>query len=205
MFEAYGYAVAQDRLWQLELNRRAARGRLAEIFGPSVVNADRAARITGYTDAELDALFASLTAEEQQIFDAYLAGINRYIVEAILDPLKLPFEFHALSFLPQPWTRRDSVAFGVFMVRRFGEIGGRELTNLSVLDSLIAAHGPTNGFAIFNDVRWINDPDSPVTVPTTGAFGKRQKPASLNNAQLQIISTRAPARGTQMPVARVVG
>src|SRR5688500_17524261 len=109
LFEAYGYAVAQDRLWQLELNRRAARGRLAEIFGASVVNADRAARITGYTDAELDAQFATLTAEEKEIFDAYLAGINRYIVEAIVDPLKLPFEFHALSFIPQPWTRRDSI------------------------------------------------------------------------------------------------
>src|SRR5215216_3678065 len=41
LFEAYGYTVAQDRLWQLELNRRAARGRLAEIFGPTTVNADR--------------------------------------------------------------------------------------------------------------------------------------------------------------------
>src|SRR5918993_3401278 len=189
LFEAYGYAVAQDRLWQLELNRRAARGRLAELFGPSVVNADRAARIVGYTDAELDAQFAMLTAEEQEIFDAYLAGVNRYITEVALAPLtKLPFEFHALSFFPQPWTRRDSVAFGAFMVRRFGEIGGRELTNLSVLESLIAAHGPVNGFAIFNDVRWINDPDSPVTVPTSGAFGKRQKPASLSSAQLQIVS-----------------
>ena len=187
LFEAYGYTVAQDRLWQLELNRRAARGRLAEIFGPSTVNADRAARITGYTDAELDAQFATLTIEEQQIFDAYLGGINRYISEVALDPLsKLPFEFHALGFFPQPWTRRDSTAFGAFMVRRFGEIGGRELTNLSLLDSLIAAHGPTNGFAIFNDVRWINDPDSPVTVPTTGAFGKRQKSTTLSNAQLQV-------------------
>lgn len=72
LFEAYGYTVAQDRLWQLELNRRAARGKLAEIFGPSTVNADRAARITGYTDAELDAQFATLTTEEQQIFDASL-------------------------------------------------------------------------------------------------------------------------------------
>ena len=185
LFEAYGYTVAQDRLWQLELNRRAARGRLAEIFGPSTVNADRAVRITGYTDAELDAQFATLTSEEQEIFDAYLAGINRYIGEIALNPLvKLPFEFHALGFFPQPWTRRDSVAFGVFMVRRFGEIGGRELTNLSLLDSLIAAHGPVNGFAIFNDVRWINDPDSPVTVPTSGALGKRQKPGPLNNGQL---------------------
>src|SRR5215204_6658270 len=55
LFEAYGYVVAQDRLWQLELNRRAARGRLSEIFGPSQLNADRFARTTGYTDAELDA------------------------------------------------------------------------------------------------------------------------------------------------------
>src|SRR5215207_4466788 len=38
LFEAYGYAVAQDRLWQLELNRRAARGRLAEVFGPGAGN-----------------------------------------------------------------------------------------------------------------------------------------------------------------------
>ena len=76
LFEAYGYAVAQDRLWQLELNRRAARGRLAEIFGPSTVNADRAVRVTGYTDAELDAQFATLTGEEQEIFDAYVGGIN---------------------------------------------------------------------------------------------------------------------------------
>jgi penicillin G amidase len=188
LFESYGYTVAQDRLWQLELNRRAARGRLAEIFGAGTVNADRVARTTGYTDAELDAQFAMLTTEEQQIFDAYIGGINRYISELALNPLKLPFEFHALSFFPQPWTRRDSIAFGAFMVRRFGEIGGRELTNLSLLDSLIASHGPANGFAIFNDVRWINDPDSPVSVPQSGAFGKRQKPASLNNAQLQIVS-----------------
>src|SRR5215207_4088369 len=193
LFEAYGYAVAQDRLWQLELNRRAARGRLAEVFGPgagnSFLNADRAARVTGYADAELDAQFATLTAEEQEIFDAYLGGINRYVGEAALAPLsKLPYEFHALGFFPQPWTRRDSAAFGAFMVRRFGEIGGREMTNLSLLESLIAAHGSTNGFAIFSEVRWINDPDSPVTVPTSGAFGKRQKPAGLNNAQQQNVA-----------------
>lgn len=191
LFEAYGYTVAQDRLWQLELNRRAARGRLAEIFGASQTNADRAARTVGYTDAELDAQFATLTAEEQAIFDAYLGGINRYIAEAALDPLaKLPFEFHALSFAPQPWTRRDSVAFGAFMVRRFGEIGGRELTNLAVLNSLVAAHGPTNGFAIFNDIRWINDPDSPVTVPTGSLARNRKQSNPLKAAQLAIAKVK---------------
>ncbi len=173
LFEAYGYAVAQDRLWQLELNRRAARGKLAEILGPSQLNADRYARTVGYTDAELDRQFATLPAEVQEIFQAYTDGINRYLTQVIApDPLnKLPVEFHALGITPVPWTLRDSVAFGAFMVRRFGEIGGRELTNQAFLNSLIAQHGQQAGYAIFNDARWINDPDAPVTVPTSGAIG----------------------------------
>lgn len=192
LFEAYGYTVAQDRLWQLELNRRAARGRLAEILGPSQLNADRSARTTGYTDAELDAQFGMLTAEEQAIFDAYLGGINRYLVEVAAAPLtKLPFEFHALGFAPQPWTRRDSVAFGAFMVRRFGEIGGRELTNLALFNGLIAAHGPAAGLGIFNDLRWVNDRDSPVTVPS-GASARRHKPAPMKSSQQALASASVP-------------
>ena len=190
LFEAYGYTVAQDRLWQLELNRRAARGRLAEIFGPAALDADLFIRTTGYTDAELDAQFASLNNEEQEIFNDYARGINRYLVEVVAaDPLKLPFEFHALGFSPAPWTARDSVAFGVFMVRRFGEIGGREGFNQFVLGNLIAAHGPFAGFGIFNDLRWLNDPDAPVTVPTSGANGRRHNSNDvLNHAQQQSLT-----------------
>jgi penicillin amidase len=192
LFEAYGYTVAKDRLWQLELNRRAARGRLADIFGSPVLPSDVFVRTTGYTDAELDAQFNQLSAEEQEIFNAYAAGINRYINEVIApNPLKLPFEFHALGISPAPWTTRDSVAFGVFMTRRFGEIGGRERTNASVLSRLITAHGASEGLEIFNDVRWINDPDSPTTVPTRGAVGKRQE-ASFEPAQLRGSSGKAP-------------
>jgi len=62
--------VAEDRLWQLELNRRVARGRLAEILGPGFVGADRVVRVTGYKDAELDALFVRLTAQVREIFTA---------------------------------------------------------------------------------------------------------------------------------------
>jgi penicillin amidase len=176
LFEAYGYVVAQDRLWQLELNRRAARGRLSEIFGAGSLPSDRLARVTGYTDAELDEQFARQPLEIQEIVRSYGEGINRYLTEVIaVDPLKLPFEFYALGFTPAPWTTRDSTAFGAFMVRRFGEIGGREPTNYSVLAALQSTWGPAVGYQIFNDVRWINDPDSPVTVPTDGAYGKRQK------------------------------
>ncbi len=191
LFEAYGFAVAQDRLWQLELNRRAARGRLAEIFGPVSLDADKVVRTVGYTDAELDAQFARLGAEEQEIFEAYRDGINRYIDEVVTpDPLdQLPFEFHALGIgVPAHWEIRDSVAFGAFMTRRFGEIGGRELTNLALLGELIGRLGPTTGYEVFNDVRWINDPEAPVTVPAAPAPRARSAATphrTLQPAQLQ--------------------
>jgi penicillin amidase len=199
LFEAYGYTVAQDRLWQLELNRRAARGRLAEIFGPSAANSDQFVRTAGYTDAELDAQFAAMDAASQQIFTAYARGINRYLQQEVAaNPLKLPFEFHALGISPAPWTVRDSAAFAAFMIRRFGEIGGRELTNQSLLQTLVGIHGPVTGYAIFNDVRWINDPDAPVTIPQTGAFGNRHTTstdvpaaAQLSGAEDRVVSASA--------------
>jgi penicillin amidase len=199
LFVAYGYAVAQDRLWQLELNRRAARGRLAEVFGPSVVPADTVARTVGYTESELDAQFARLGSEEKEIFRAYADGINRYLTEVVaVDPLHaLPFEFHALGVNPEPWTLRDSVAFGAFMTRRFGEIGGRHLTNQSLLDHLVKRFGDAAGYAAFNDVRWRNDPDAPVTVPVAeGQTGQRETSGQVA-AQLEGVAADLPAGGDE--------
>lgn len=184
LFVAYGWAVAGDRLFQLELNRRAARGTLAALFGPSFVPADRLARVVGYTDAELDAILASLSPEEREIYEAYREGINRYVDEVVaVDPVaKLPFEFQVLGAFPEPWTERDSIAFGAFMVRRFGEIGGREPRNLALLERLVAAHGAADGASIFDDVRWLEDPDAPVTVPDA-AFGPRQRHAPAHTGR----------------------
>jgi penicillin amidase len=175
LFTAYGYAVAEDRLWQLELNRRAARGMLAEILGPGTpVLSDTFVRTTGYTDAELDAQFAALTAADQAIYQAYLDGINRFIAFAAQDPLgRMPFELVALGVAPRPWTARDTTAFAAFMARRFGEVGGQELANQSLLNDLIARHGTAAGVAVFNDVRWLVDRDSPATIPERREFGFR--------------------------------
>jgi penicillin amidase len=178
LFVAYGYAVAQDRLWQLEVNRRSARGRLAEIFGSSRVAADRAARTLGYTDAELDQQFAAMSPEEQEVFTAYVDGINRYITEVVVpDPAnKLPFEFQFLNIgVPAAWTTRDAVAFAVFEAQLFLERGDTERTGQTLLTALIAMHGAAGGLGVFNDVQWINDPDAPTSVPVEGAYGKRQK------------------------------
>jgi penicillin amidase len=187
LFEAFGYSVAQDRLWQLEVNRRSARGRLAEIFGPAMVTADRNALTFGYTDTELDAQFASLNAEEQGIFSAYADGINRYLDEMVApDPVhRLPFEFHSLGLgVPAHWTVRDMVAFAAFRIGRSFSAGGTERGNQNLLQSLISNWGSEAGLGIFNDVKWLDDPDTPVSVPVQGAIGKRQKPPPPAPAQL---------------------
>src|SRR5215213_92693 len=128
LFSAYGYAVAQDRLWQLEMNRRASQGRLAEVFGKQPLSgdflgvpdsgtltadvADQNARTVGYTDEEIDQQFAKLTLEERQIYVAFVGGINRYITDVVAaDPgQNLPYEFHCVGLgIPQPWVTRDAV------------------------------------------------------------------------------------------------
>src|SRR5439155_45894 len=149
LFTAYGYTLAEDRLWQLEVNRRVARGRLAEIFGPGTpVLSDSFVRTTGYTDAELDAQFAALDAADRAIYESYVAGINRFLAFAAANrPARLPFEFLALGYFPAPFTTTDLAAFAAFMTRRFGEIGGNELANKPLLDGLVFSHGASAGLA----------------------------------------------------------
>src|SRR5262245_25423871 len=83
LFTGFGYAVAEDRLWQLELFRHAAQGRLAELLGAATVPtnmqigqstalaADVDIRTRHYTDAELQQQFALLDSEEAEIFRSY--------------------------------------------------------------------------------------------------------------------------------------
>jgi penicillin amidase len=208
LFVGYGYGVAQDRLWQLELFRRAATGRLAEILGtqypatnlgsgmPGALAIDLDIRTRFYTEVELQAQYALLDPEEAEIFQAYADGINRYLKEVVVpDSSKLPFEFRLLGIgVPQPWTAIDVVADGVYQ-SRFGGNGGMERQNQTLLSNLIA-HCATVGLAkdcdiaalgMFNDIRWIDDPDTPVSVPPEGAVGKRQHappPSTLFPEQL---------------------
>ena len=179
LFAGMGYAVAEDRLWQLELNIRAGHGTLAEILGSGFLAADRTARRLGYTDAELDQQFASLSPEKQDIAAAYADGVNLYLSQVVApDPAhKLPFEFHFLSLgVPAPVTTRDLIAFTDFTARTNLENGDQERTAQALLSNLVALHGPTDGLAIFDDVQWLFDPDAPASVPVDGANGPRPHP-----------------------------
>ena len=81
-----GYAVAQDRLFQLELFRRATSGRLAEILGDSFLPDDLIARRDYYTDAELDQMLSRLPANLVRRAEAYRDGINAWVDETRRDP-----------------------------------------------------------------------------------------------------------------------
>ncbi|HEU5082673.1 MAG TPA: penicillin acylase family protein, partial [Acidimicrobiales bacterium] len=104
-FEGQGFAAAEDRIWQLELDRRRALGRLAEAVGRSGVALDafhRAMRIAEHARRSFDAL----APETRAVLEAYARGVNRYL-DAGPD---LPPELTALGVVPRPWEPWHSIA-----------------------------------------------------------------------------------------------
>lgn len=108
---AQGYVHAQDRLWQMEFNRRLAAGRLSEVLGESTINTDRLVRTLGLhraAERELEALPLEVRAE----LDAYADGVNAFIAS---HRNHLPLEFQLLGFAPEPWASTDSLAWAKVM------------------------------------------------------------------------------------------
>ena len=75
---ALGFVHAQDRLWQLELNRRIAAGRMAEILGPNALDADRFLRSLGIRH-NAEKIWTHLSPEMHAVLEAYAKGINAYL------------------------------------------------------------------------------------------------------------------------------
>ncbi|MBL7203430.1 MAG: penicillin acylase family protein [Desulfobacteraceae bacterium] len=167
LFEEFGYVTAVDRLWQIEVNKRWAKGKLAEIFGGKLVPADMQARLTGYSDAEYLAIFEQMSGHSQILISAYLKGVNRRVNEVNADPNLLPMEYLALKLKPTHFTTVDVLAFTTELLRRFGQLGGAELSNLAALQNLTARLGQKEGWSAFQDWCWINDPSAPTYIKDT--------------------------------------
>ena len=100
LFFAMGYAMAQDRLWQMEFYRRVGTGRLAEILGKEALEADRHFRTLAAAGKR-----RRLPDEAGFLTDAFTAGINAYL-ERHRD--RLPLEFKLLGYQPEPWQADDA-------------------------------------------------------------------------------------------------
>ena len=103
VFFAQGYVAAQDRLFQMEIWRRAGEGRLAEVLGPAYVNRDRLSRLFKYR-GDMSAEWRSYAPDARALVTAFVSGVNAYIDEVRASPTKLPIEFSLLGFLPERWT-----------------------------------------------------------------------------------------------------
>lgn len=159
-FEGAGYAVAQDRLYQMDLSRRSARGQLSELLGRQGVASDRDALRFGYTDEEYARMFDALPSDAKLITEAYTRGVNRWIMEAA-EAGKLPSQYG--DGKPREWTPTDSLAIGVQLVRRFGRFGAGELRNLALYTYLQTRPG-LDARKAMNDLAWQNDKAAICTV-----------------------------------------
>lgn len=107
LFFAQGFVAAQDRLFQMELWKRAGQGRLSEILGPSALPRDIAGRLLRYRGS-LEAEYRSYAPDTREILTAFTDGINAYIRRR-LDPKGpgLPVEFQLAGFRPEYWKPED--------------------------------------------------------------------------------------------------
>jgi penicillin amidase len=179
-----GYAVATDRLFQMDLFRRQARGTLSELFGAQLLgreflSGDLFIRNFMYSDDELTALYNELSPESQTIIQAYVDGVNRRVFEIYSNFMLMPYEYWIGSFftifvqkldyniLPEPWTVNDTVAWVALLQRNFDPEGSGETGQLdnAVLFQTWAAVYPTDFLAMFSDVRWLNDPSAQTMIP----------------------------------------
>ncbi len=116
LFFAQGYVHAQDRLWQMEFNRRIGSGTLSAALGEATLDTDRFLRTIGLRRAaEKD--WSLLDDDTRDILEAYAEGVNAYIGT---HRSRLPLEFTILGVAPAPWTPVDTLAWGKVMSFNLG-------------------------------------------------------------------------------------
>ena len=129
---ALGFIHAQDRLWQMEMNRRIGAGRLAEVLGAPALGTDRLLRVLGLYRRATSTL-AHLAPGTRRRIDAYVDGVNAWL-ETREGPL--PPEFLILGFEPEPWTPADTVVWAKVMALDLGREWSRDLMRLRMSDFL---------------------------------------------------------------------
>jgi acyl-homoserine lactone acylase PvdQ len=187
MFGA-GYACAKDRLFLMDVLRHAGRAELSAFAGGSA--GDRAMdrtqwMIAPYTEADLESQIANAgtlygAKGEQVVADVkeFVAGINAYIQEALIDPNKMPSEYLALGKTPAEWKPTDVIAEASLIGGIFGKGGGAEVRSALAAEAFEKQFGAKAGRTAWEDFREQNDPEAPTTVgksfryETTNPFAK---------------------------------
>ncbi|MDD9798494.1 MAG: penicillin acylase family protein, partial [Alphaproteobacteria bacterium] len=165
LFFGYGFAMAQDRLYQLEIGKRSIQGKIAEVLGADYIDFDKKQRNLFWPE-RIHTQLEMLAPDERAIFTGFAAGINRHIEEVTAKPAQnLPFEFTQNQFMPENWNEYDvAMLFVGSMLLRYGDFN-TELENQVFLDSLRAQHGQEIAQLIFDAVNPRNHDKAPTSIP----------------------------------------
>lgn len=127
-----GYAMAQDRLFQMDLVRRATRGRLSEVLGAATLGADKFF-LTLTAAKPVDALFADSPPEVRTDMAAFAEGVNAFLTQR---QGALPLEFALLGYQPEPWQPSDGAAVYYYMAWDLNCSFDIELLYMAVADKV---------------------------------------------------------------------
>lgn len=167
LFFAQGYVHAQDRLWQMEINRRIANGQLSEVLGSKALDTDRLSRTLGFArNARKD--LQLIPKEMVSHLEAYCAGINAYLQTA---KVKLPVEFSLLKFEPATWTPVDVLSFSRLMTLQLSHGWGHEIARAHLIEAL--------GEDLARELDLRHHPETPATLPDGVEFNYRHPDGRL--------------------------
>ena len=154
MFWAMGFVHASDRMFQMDLIRRLATGRLSEVFGRRALESDKEQKDLMIEEG-ISRSLQSIKPEFRTILESYCRGVNYYLKQ-----FSLPPEFRLLGYSPEPWDIKDILA----IFKRMEVIlagSGSELYNMKVHSALGADKAGellsgTHGSTIINSDEYQN-------------------------------------------------
>jgi penicillin amidase len=150
MLFAQGYVTAQDRLWQMDMARRASAGELAEVLGAKLVERDTVQRVFAFrTTAER--ITATLPPDQLHQLEAYARGVNLFIST---HQDTLPAEFRLLRYQPKPWKPVDTLLIALSMAQTLDESWSDKVSREQITTRL----GPTLAADLYPTGSWRDHP-----------------------------------------------
>jgi penicillin amidase len=200
-----GYVHAQDRLWQMEFQRRVGHGRLSEILGPAAVPQDRFLRTVGFGRAARTA-WASAPEWARAQVNAYVAGVNAFI--ATHRGGALPPEFTLLRFEPEPFTGEDVMVWVKMMAWDLCANYSSELLRADLVSRVGAERMaqlmppyPADGLSILGAEKKLTAENLELRAPTNTRFsaGPVAGQPHRSSARQALVTAGGPAGGGAAP------
>ena len=189
---AAGVLHARDRLWQMELYRRVAMGRLSQVMGDDTIELDKRFLTMGFRDAAR-AEWERMAPQVKTAMERYAAGVNAVIAQLQTEQRVRPLEFQILRFMPQQWEPIDSLTIGRLFAWRLAENHHAELVRAAIARKydvetalLLTGRYPANAPAILDGVPRSSSIDPGFTSP--GAVA-----APMTNAVPERLARKLPA------------